>query len=93
MSGPTVYDILSAIAVSSGISRGNTRTLLDAWINLAVTELNAGRAFSIPKVGRLVPNKSNRPGTVNPRTGVLIGTRLHRVVRLYPTRACIAAIN
>lgn len=88
-----VYLTVTAIAAGSGLARTDARLFLDAWTNLVVTELNAGRAFSIPGLGRLIPRKTNRTNAQNPRTHTNIGTRLIKRVHLTPSQRAKDAMN
>ena len=88
-----VYLTITEIARGSGLSRTDARLFLTAWENLVITELNAGRAFSIPGLGRLIPRKTNRTNAQNPRTNTNIGTRLIRRVHLTPSQRAKDAMN
>lgn len=81
-----VYFTLSTLAGNAQVNRTTANDFLVAWTNLVVSELNAGRAFAIPTIGRLSPRKTFRTNMTNPRTAAPLGTRLKRAVYLIPAQ-------
>lgn len=91
--GKEVYLTVSQLATAAGADRTEARKFLDVWTQLCTSELNAGRPFAIENIGRLMPRKTMRTNTQNPRTNTNIGTRLVKRVAITTYKTLYDALN
>jgi nucleoid DNA-binding protein len=88
-----MYVTVDYLATAAGVNKTDARRFLTEVSNMAISELNAGYDFTFPNIGRLTPRKTQRRNRRNPKTGILLGTRLQRSVHLYPSKTIRTPLN
>jgi DNA-binding protein HU-beta len=84
--------MLAALADKAGVSKKQAAALVDAMVDLALTEVKKAGVFVLPGIGKLVKvNRKARMGR-NPATGASIKIPAKTVVKFRVAKAAKEAV-
>lgn len=88
----TKSQLLNVLAEKTGMSKKEVTTFMDAFAELAYTEVKKSGEFTIPGIGKLVKkNRAAREGR-NPATGASIHIPAKTVVKFRVAKAAKDAV-